>query len=50
MDKTKSLNGKTLTRLGRSISHFNPARRLIFLAEPMFCLSFRWFAKFGKEM
>ena len=39
MDKTKSLNGKTLTRLGRSISHFNPARRLIFLAEPMFCLS-----------
>ena len=50
MDKTKRLNGKTLTRLGRSISYFNPARRLIFLAEAMFCLCFRRFAKFDKEM
>ena len=50
MDKTKGLIGKTLTRLGRSISHLNPARRLIFLAEPMFCLCFRRFAKFGEEM
>ena len=28
----------------------NPARRLIFLAGPMFCLSCRRLAKFGKEM